>query len=96
MSEYTIKIDFDPASLKKYWLTVSVFLFGLWTQLAPGAKQQIIGYAEIAVHKHPSLTIWAAIAVAIGADLKQSPFTPTKPKPAVTEAPRLDRSLPSQ
>lgn len=69
-----ITLNFDVATLKKYWLTISALAVGLWTSLNPAAQQQIIHYVATAVHGHPTLTFLSGLGALIVADMKQSPI----------------------
>jgi hypothetical protein len=79
-----VTINLDVNLLKKYWLSISATLVGLWTYLTPAAQQQLVHYISVATLGHPILA--AAFAVIL-ADLKQSPLAAKVVTPVV-EAPQ--------
>lgn len=63
------------ALLKKYWLSSSAAIVGIWTALDPATQHAIIHQIANFIHRYPhGASLVAAIAV-IAADLKGSPLT---------------------
>ena len=67
-------INLDVNTLKKYWLSISATVAGLWYSLSPTAQQQVIAYVSKIVHGYPKFSAAIGVITIILVDLKQSPL----------------------